>query len=209
MRDDYSGIVEEQIKVGIIEEVPQKPTGERVFYMPLKPVVKAGAVTIKVRWVFDASAKPHPLANRINDCMFTGSSLQPLLWDIIVRARMSENLLLADIEKAFLQISVKEENRDAFRFLFNVKGEEKQLRFKQVPFGVEASPFLFRASLQYHLEQQEPGFEDAVHAHVCRQPYANWRRYRAACKVQAPVVQRPDNFIRWIRYYLGLKHTSR
>ena len=26
-----------------------------------------------------------------------------------------------------------------------------------------------------------------------------------ACKLQAPVVQRPDNFIRWIRHYSGSK----
>ena len=162
MRDDYSGIVENQLKVGFIEDVPQEPPGERVFYMLLKPVVKESAVITKVHLVFDASAKPHPLANSINDCLFTGSLLQRLLWDIMVRASMSANLLLGDIEKSFLQISAKEENRDAFRFLFNVKGEENHLRLKRVPFGEEASPFLLVATLQYHLEQQEPGFEDTV-----------------------------------------------
>ncbi|XP_078364031.1 uncharacterized protein LOC144648298 [Oculina patagonica] len=132
--------------------------------MPHKPVVKQSAVTMKVRMVFDASAKPHPLANSINDCMFTGPPLQPLLWDIMVRARMSTNLLLGDIEKAFLQISVKEEDRDSFRFLFNAKGEEKHLRFTRVPFGVEASPFLLGATLQHHFEQQGPEISDTVSA---------------------------------------------
>lgn len=111
--------------MGIVEEAPERPTGERVFYMPHKPVIKESAVTAKVRMVFDASTKPYPLANSISDCMFTGPPLQPLLWDIMVRARMSTNLLLGDIEKASLQIGVKEEDRDAFRFLFNVKGEER------------------------------------------------------------------------------------
>ena len=77
---------------------------------------------------------------------------------------MSANLLLGDIEKAFLQIGVKEEDRDSFRFLFNVKGEEKHLRFTRVPFGVEASPFLLGATLQYHLQQQGTEFEDTVSA---------------------------------------------
>lgn len=72
LREEYGGIVEEQLKEGVIEEAPQNPTGERVFYMPHKPVVKQSAITTKVRMVFDASAKPHPLANSINDCMFTG-----------------------------------------------------------------------------------------------------------------------------------------
>ena len=132
LREEYGDIIEEQLKAGVIEEAPQTPTGQRVFYMPHKPVVKQSAVTTKVRMVFDASAKPHPLANSINDCMFTGPPLQPLLWDTMVRARMSTNLLLSDIEKVFLQISVKEEDRDSFRFLFNAKGEEKHLRFTRV-----------------------------------------------------------------------------
>ena len=112
LREEYGGIVEEQLKEGVIQEAPQNPTAERVFYMPHKPVVKQSAVTTKLCMVFDASAKPHPLANSINDCMFTGPPLQPLLWDM-VRACMSTNLLLGDIEKAFLQISVKEEDRDS------------------------------------------------------------------------------------------------
>ena len=164
LRGEYADIIEEQLRLGIVEEAPERPTGERVFHMPHKPVIKESAVTTKVRMVFDASAKPYPLANSINDCMFTGPPLQPLLWDIMVRARMSTNLLLGDIEKAFLQIGVKEEDRDAFRFLFNVKGEERHLRFMRVPFGVEASPFALGATLQNHLQQQGTEFEDTVRA---------------------------------------------
>ena len=164
LRGEYNGIIEEQLRVGVIEEAPQNPSGKRVFYMPHKPVVKRSAVTTKVRMVFDASARPHPLANSINDCMFTGTPLQPLLWDIMVRARMSANLILGDILKAFLQISVKGEDRDSFRFMFNVKGVEKHLRFTRVPFGVEASPFLLGATLQHHFEQQGPEFDDTVTA---------------------------------------------
>ena len=94
--------------------------------------------------------------------MFTGPPLQPLLWDIMVRTRMASNLLLADIQKAFLQIAVKEEDRDAFRFLFDRNGKEEQYRFSRVPFGVEASPFLLGATLGYHYDQQLPELEDTV-----------------------------------------------
>ena len=52
--------------------------------------------------VFDASAKPNPLANSVNECMYTGPPLQPLL--------------LAELKKAFLQIGIKEEHHDAFGF---------------------------------------------------------------------------------------------
>ena len=72
--------------------------------------------------------------------------------------------MLADIQKAFLQISVREEDGDAFRFLFNINGKEQHLRFTRVPFGVEASPFLLGATLQYHYEQQPAELEETVEA---------------------------------------------
>ena len=77
LREEYADIIEEQLRVGIVEEAPERPTGERVFYMPHKPVIRKSAVTRKIHMVFDASAKPYPLANSINDCMFTGSSPPP------------------------------------------------------------------------------------------------------------------------------------
>ena len=68
------------------------PSGKCVFYIPHMPIVKQSTVTTKVPMVFDASDKPQPLTNSINDCMFTGSPLQPLLWNIMVRVGMSSSL---------------------------------------------------------------------------------------------------------------------
>ena len=116
LKADYKQIVEEQLEEGIVERIPTKQTGERVFYLPHKPVVRTEAVTTKVRMVFDAGAKLHPLAASINECMYTGPSLQPLLWDIMIRSRMSENLLLGDIKKAFLQIGIKRKTGTLFGF---------------------------------------------------------------------------------------------
>ena len=164
LKCEYEKIVNDQLQEGIVEKVPKNPTSDRVFYMPHKPVIRKDATTTKVRIVYDASAKPHPLANSVNECMHTGPPLQPLLWDVMVRARMSTNLILADLQKAFLQVGIKEEDRDAFRFLFNVNGKEEHLRFTRVPFGVEASPFMLGATLQYHFDQQPAKFDDTVQA---------------------------------------------
>ena len=154
----------EQLEEGIVEVAPETPTGDRTFYMPHKPVVRESASTTKVRMVFDASAKPHPLANSVNECMYTDPSLQSLMWDILIRARMSSHLVLADIQKAFLQIGVREKDRDAFRFLFNINDKEQHLRLTRVPFGGESSPFLLRATLSYHYDQQGEEFQETVHA---------------------------------------------
>ena len=77
---------------------------------------------------------------------------------------MSTHLVLADIQKAFLQIDVREADRDAFRFLFNINGQEQHLRFTRVPFGEESSPFLLGATLNYHYDQKGKESQETVQA---------------------------------------------
>ena len=154
----------EQLEEGIVEVAPKTPTRDRTFYMPHKSVVRESASTTKVRMVFDANRKPHLLANSISECMYMGPPLQPLLWYILIRARMSTHLVLVAIQKAFLQIGVREEDRDVFRFLFNINGKEQHLRVIRVPFGGESSPFLLDATLNYHYDQQGKDFQETVQA---------------------------------------------
>ena len=71
----------------------------------------------------------------------------------MIRARMAPYLLVGDLKQAFLQISIKPEDCDAFRFLFTLNGKEKHLRFMRIPFGGEASPFMLGGTLQHHYEQ--------------------------------------------------------
>ena len=65
-------------------------------------------------------------------------------------------------KKAFLQISVNSEDRDAFRFMFNLLGNEEHLRFTIIPFGAEASPFILGATLQYHYDKQPEELSETV-----------------------------------------------
>ena len=162
LRKDYEKIIVDHLATGIIEKAPATPTGERVFYMPHKPVVKQDATTTKTRMVFDTSAKPQPTSNSINECRYPGPPLQPLLWDVLVRARMSPYLLIGDVEKAFLQIGLSEQDRDAFRFIFDINGNKELFRFARVPFGAEASPFMLGATLEHHYDQQPARHSDTV-----------------------------------------------
>jgi hypothetical protein len=88
LKKDYEERVMNQLNCGIVERAPVQPARERLIYMPHKPEMKENATATKVRMVFDASMKPHPMANRVDECMFTGPPLQPLLLDITVRARL-------------------------------------------------------------------------------------------------------------------------
>ena len=107
---------------------------------------------------------PTHLPRRVNECMHTVPPLHPLLWDILITARMSPHLILADIQKAFLQIGLKEEDRDAFRLLFNVNNQEQHLRFARVPFGAEGSPFMLAATANNHLDHQPITQESTIEA---------------------------------------------
>ena len=103
VREKYDAIVKEQLELGIIEEAPEKQEGKRLFYMPHRQATRKGAVSTKIRMVFDASTKPSPEEYSINECMNPGPPTQPHLWDILIRSRMDPVCIVGDVEKVFLQ----------------------------------------------------------------------------------------------------------
>ena len=54
----------------------------------------------------------------MNDCLYVGPAFGQSIMDILLRFRPQKVALVADIEKAFLMISVDEEDRDVLRFLW-------------------------------------------------------------------------------------------
>ena len=51
LKEEYEKTVATQDESGIIERVPKRLTGDRVFYIPHKPVIREDAATRKVRMV--------------------------------------------------------------------------------------------------------------------------------------------------------------
>ena len=45
LKQEYEKIIEDQLTNGVIERSPEKPSGERVYYMPHKPVVRKDVAT--------------------------------------------------------------------------------------------------------------------------------------------------------------------
>jgi hypothetical protein len=76
------------------------------------------------------------------------------LWEILVRSRFYPVLLTGDIEKAFLQVRIKAEDRDALRFFWESPGSEKLTvyRFTRALFGLTCSPFLLGGVINEHLK---------------------------------------------------------
>ena len=151
---NYDQVILDMEKTGVVEEVPLNEviTSNPVFYMPHRPVVRESAISSKIRPVFDASAKGYNGVS-LNDCMEVGPCLLGNLTEILLRFRRWGIALTADIEKAFLQIAVKKEDCDVHRFLWETDGMVKTMRFRRIPFGNCASPFLLIASLNEHFRK--------------------------------------------------------
>ena len=110
---DYDQIMQEQVAAGIMEPVPPHQTGEVVHYIPHQAVIRWQAETTKMRMVYDCSLRANTQTFSLNDCLETGPPLQPLLFQILLRNRMRKHCVTGDIQKAFLQVRVHGQDRDA------------------------------------------------------------------------------------------------
>ncbi|GFW26507.1 DUF1758 domain-containing protein [Trichonephila clavipes] len=120
-------------------------------YLPHRPVIKLDSATTKIRPVFDASAREKGKPS-LNDCLYKGVNLIELIPDILDRFRIYPVGIVADIEKAFLMLSVAPKDRDYLRFFFPCNEKQLVYRHCRVVFGVSSSPYLLNASIMHLLE---------------------------------------------------------
>ena len=99
-----------------------------------------------------------------HECLHPGPSLTNELWSVLVRGRFHPVALNGDLQKAFLQIRVREPDRDALCFHWprDGKSDVKILRLARVPFGLGPSPFLFGGVIDMHLSTWEDREPDIV-----------------------------------------------
>ena len=162
----YNDIIRDQQENGIVEKVDEKSRCQNnEYYMLHKAVVRKAAQTTKVRIVYDASAKSSSKNVSLNECLETGPLLQNLIWDILTKSRFRPILLCGDIEKAFLQIHIRESERDVLRFHWVNSLESKNieiLRFTRLVFGLTQSPFILQGSLKKHFENYRGSFKGLI-----------------------------------------------
>ncbi|VDI39016.1 Hypothetical predicted protein [Mytilus galloprovincialis] len=124
----YGNIINDQENRGFIEKVetPDETTN-RVHYIPHHPVKK--------RFI-DYTDTYNSESPSLNDCLSSTPPQLNKLTDILTRFRYGKYALTTDIEKAFLQIGLDEEDRDSTRFFWlrdpsNPKSELETYRFKR------------------------------------------------------------------------------
>lgn len=156
MFKQYDDTFREQLEKGIIERADEPGEIGATHYLPHHPVIREDRQTTKLRVVFDASAKSQ--GPSLNECLYKGPQLTPLLYDILLRFRSYPIALSADIEKAFFQISIAQQERDYLRFLWfdDITSKTPSIvkyRFTRVPFGLNSSPFVLNGTLKKHTEK--------------------------------------------------------
>ncbi|XP_064470239.1 uncharacterized protein LOC135384992 [Ornithodoros turicata] len=159
-RAQYDEAIRSYINKGYAEKVTKEDNSLNTrYYMPHRAVIRNTSETTKVRTVFDASSHCKGMTS-LNDHLEKGPKLNADLVGVLLRFRRHKIALTADIEKAFLQVEIRKNDRDALRFLWcsetprlNEQCPEVECwRMKRVPFGTTASTFLLGATLQQHFK---------------------------------------------------------
>ena len=117
VREACDNFINDQLENNVIEQVTDTEinNSSKEFYMPHRAGIRESAESTKLRVVYDASGKSGS-GFSLNDCLEKGPPLQNKLWDILIRARFRPVVICGDIEKALLQIRIRENERDCLRF---------------------------------------------------------------------------------------------
>ena len=139
---EFDAIFREQLRAAIIEQVPVSRENEvGVHFMKQ---------TSKLRIVFDGSAKQNVDEFSLNERLDKGPNYNLSLFDVLVKFRVYPVALTAEVEKAFLQIQIKPDDRDMLYIQFlwfdDVNSPDPcivQFRFCRLPFNWSSSKSLY------------------------------------------------------------------
>lgn len=160
----YQQIFDDWETDGIIEQVQEDELSNFGHYLPHKAILKPTSLTTPVRPVFDASAKEKNSVS-LNDCLEKGPNLLEVISSVVIRFRMRKVGIIADVKKAFLQISIRSEDRDFLRFLWWDKHDDKKIkvyRHRRLVFGLTCSSFLLAATIITTLEEAPIKYEQTA-----------------------------------------------
>ena len=104
VRETYNSVIKDQLEKGVIEKVAKAVTKNIVHYLPHQAVINP---TTKLRIVYDASAKSRKGNKSLNECLYRGPVMLNDLCGLLMRFRLRTVAIVADIEKAFLQIGLQ------------------------------------------------------------------------------------------------------
>eukprot|EP00102_Acyrthosiphon_pisum_P020672 XP_016657882.1 PREDICTED: uncharacterized protein LOC107883053 [Acyrthosiphon pisum] len=120
------------------------------YYIPHHAVQKVEGDDVKLRVVFDASAKCHSGIS-LNQCLLVGPKLQQDIVDVLVGFRVNKVAFTTDICKMYRQIEVLPQYRGYQYILWRESPQVavKEYTLNTVTYGVNSAPYLALRVLRY------------------------------------------------------------
>jgi hypothetical protein len=149
MKKEYSHFMQEYLQLEHMHLATFETTGVvPAYYMP-HHAVKATSSTTRTRVVFDALCKTDTGIS-LNDSLMIGPTLQQDLVSILLKFRIWQYVLTADVAKMYRQVLVDESQRCLQRILWRDSDEEeiKIFELATVTYGTASASFLAIRALQ-------------------------------------------------------------
>lgn len=133
-------------------------------FLPHHPIIRTESSTTKIRVVFDASAKTSSNIS-LNDTLMIGATIQDDLRGILMRFRIHQVVLTADIEKMYRQINVSENCQSYQQILWRENSSDplETYRLNTVTYGTSSAPFMAIRTLFLLADCETHDFANAAH----------------------------------------------
>ncbi|XP_033212264.1 uncharacterized protein LOC117169865 [Belonocnema kinseyi] len=112
----YRQVLDEYVTLNHMTEITDGIDGDG-FYLPHHAVIKENSLSTKLRVVFNGSAKTNTGLS-LNDKLMVGPTIQSDIVSLILKFRLHNYVITADIEKMYRQIHVRPEDRKYQRILW-------------------------------------------------------------------------------------------
>lgn len=160
----YIGFMKEYEDLGHMEKVPKDEIQKsKTYYLPHHGVLREESTTTKLRVVFDGSAQTSS-GTSLNEQLLIGPSLQHDIRDIFLRWRKHNICLVADIQRMYRQILVREDDVDYQRIVWRSKPEDpiQDYRLLTVTYGTSCAPYLAIKTLRQLASDESDKFPKAA-----------------------------------------------
>ncbi|XP_030757462.1 uncharacterized protein LOC115883267 [Sitophilus oryzae] len=142
----YKKFIDEYISLNHARIVPlsmKSDQNENKYFFPHHCVIRNDSKSSKLRVVFDGSLKTSSGLS-LNDIMYKGYTVQPDLYDILLRFRTFKYVITSDIEKMYRQVRINPKHTYLHNILWREKPCEKLqcIELSTVTYGTNCAPYL-------------------------------------------------------------------
>ncbi|XP_026736747.1 uncharacterized protein LOC113500239 [Trichoplusia ni] len=141
LKQKYNEQMEALVAKGYAERAPADKNPKKTWYLPHFAVINPMKPE-KLRVVHDAAAKTRGVA--LNDMLLKGPDLMQSLPGVVMRFRQHQIAVTADIKEMFMQVKLREADRDSLRYVWRGNRRDDQApeeyRMTSLIFGASSSP---------------------------------------------------------------------